>query len=298
MFGIQQKVKNMSKLNLEVSYQYPFNDWSVFNVFNGFYNELIKKHKSINFNYIDSGKFYDGNPCSYYSPHIMCIKNKKNDKYITISYWDRAEELSYETHGWDDEKRVQLVTSSGVHSDINYTPFSYICYSKLFDIYHKNSLVMSKKPNNELFFKGFLYGERFTLSETNKINITNQKTSPDDKYFEELTNNRILLSLNGAGEICNRDLEILSSRSVLFRPKLTQKFHNELIPDYHYITFDHSSDPNEQADIILKKFNEVKNDVKFLKFISENGYKWFKQNGTIDSNVKILKKVVNLNLLK
>ena len=288
----------MEKLNLEVSYQFPFNNWSVFNVFNDFYNELVKKHKNVNFNYVDSGRLYDGNPCSYYSPHIMVIKNKDNGKYIIISYWDRAEELSYTVHGWDDSKRVQLVTSSGVFGDIQHTPFSYICYSKLYDTIHKTAIPMTKKENNDLFFRGYLYGQRFSLSETNKIKITSEKIYPEENYFHELSNNRLSLSLNGAGEICNRDLEILSSRSVLFRPKLNQKFHNELIPDYHYLTFDVCEDANEQADIILKKFNEVKDDVKYLKFISENGYKWFKQNGTISSNVKILKKVVNINLLK
>ncbi len=288
----------MGKLNLEVSYQYPFNDWSVFNVFNGFYNELIKKYKNVNFNYVNSGYLYNGNPCSYYSPHIMVIKNKDNGKYIIISYWDRAEELSYDTHGWDDSKRVQLVTSAGVHTNIEHTPFSYICYSKLFDELHKTSIPISKKQNNELIFRGFLYGSRYSLSQTNKIKITDEKLMPETVYFDELNNNKISLSLNGAGEICNRDLEILSSRSVLFRPKLKQKFYNELIPDYHYLTFELSNDPYEQADLIINKFNEVKDDIKFLKSISDNGYKWFKQNGTIDANVKILKKVVNINLLK
>ena len=285
-------------MKLQISYQYPFTHWSVFNVFNGFYNKMVNKYKTIDFTYVDSGKLYDGNPCSYYSPHVMTIKNLENDKYILISYWDRVEELSYEVHGWDDKKRVQLITSSGVHSDIKYTPLSYICYSSTFENLHINAKPMNKKEYNELFFKGFLYGSRHSLSLTNKINITNHKTFPDEVYFNELTNNRICLSLNGAGEICNRDMEILSCRSVLFRPKLNQKFHNELIPDFHYLTFDISDDPNEQADIILKKFNEVKDDIKFLKSISDNGYKWFKKNGTIQSNIDILNKVVNLNLLK
>ena len=69
---------------------------------------------------------------------------------------------------------------------------------------------------------------------------------------------KICLSLNGAGEICNRDMEILASGSILFRPELNQKFHEELIPDYHYVTFDIHADANTQADIIIYKFNSIK----------------------------------------
>lgn len=288
----------INKMTLEVSYQYPFTNWSVFNVFNGFYEELIKTNKNIKFKYVNSGEVYDGNPSSYYSPHVMVIKNIENLKYILISYWDRADELSIKKHGWNDENRVQFITSSGVHTDIPHIPFSYITYFKTFEKLSNSAKPIIKKENNDLFFKGYLYGSRYDLSKTNKIKMSDEKTLPEEKYFNELTNNRICLSLNGAGEICNRDIEILGSRSVLLRPQLKQKFHNELIPDYHYLTFDVVNDPNEQAEIIIDKFNQIKNDVKLLTTISENGFKWFKNNGTVQSNIDILKKIVNIDLLE
>lgn len=288
----------MEKLNLEVSYQYPFNNWSVFNVFNDCYNHLVKKYKKINFNYTDSGRLYDGNPCSYYSPHIMVIKNKDNGKYIIVSYWDRAEELSYTLHGWDDSKRVQLITSSGVRNNLEYTPFSYVCYSKLYDEMHKNAIPLNKKENNELIFRGYLYGQRYSLANTKKIKIIDERISPENLYFDDLTNNKVCLSLNGAGEICNRDIEILSTKSVLLRPILKQKFHNELIPNFHYVGFEFNNDPVVQADIILETYNKIKDDTKFLKFVSENGYKWFLKNGTVSANAKLLTKLINFELLK
>jgi hypothetical protein len=124
----------------------------------------------------------------------------------------------------------------------------------------------------------------------NKIPITD--------YLMELDNTKISLSLNGAGEICNRDIEILSMKSVLLRPKLTQTFHNGLIDGVHYIGFEYNDDPKLQTDIILKKFNEIKDNENLLKNISENGYKWYLNNGTIKSNVNILEKIVDINLLK
>ena len=157
---------------------------------------------------------------------------------------------------------------------------------------------MNDKTNNELEFKGFLYGERLNLSKLDMVKITDDKIFPVETYFNYLTNNKICLSLNGAGEICNRDMEILSSRSVLLRPNLTLEFHNKLIPNYHYVSFEYSNDPYKQSQIIIDKFNEIKDNNNLLSFISENGYNWYLENGTVNSNIEILKKIININKLK
>jgi hypothetical protein len=285
-------------MNIQVSYERPHTQWSVFNVFHLYYQHIVETNKDINFNYVNSSKLFNGNPSSYYSPHLMTIKNLDNNKYIIISYWDKAEELKGKGHGWDDEHRVQLVTSSGVHSDLIYTPFTYLCYSTQYDELSKNAKSNSEKEDKSLSFRGFLYGDRLRLSKLNKIKVIDQKIFPEENYFKELTNTKVCLSLNGVAEICNRDMEILSAKSVLLRPKLTQKFHNELIDGYHYIGFDYDSDPNRQSEIILDKFNEIINNDEFLNFISKNGYEWFLNNGTINSNVKILTEIINLEILK
>ena len=285
-------------MNIQVSYEYPHTSWSVFNVFHLYYQHLTETRKDINFIYVNSSKLFNGNPSSYYSPHLMTIKNLDNGKYIVISYWDKAEELKGTGHGWEDENRVQLVTSSGIHSDLVFTPFTYICYSTLYDELIKGAKSISEKQDDSLSFRGFLYGDRFNLLKTNKIKLTSQKIFPEKNYFEELTNTKVCLSLNGVAEICNRDMEILSAKSVLLRPKLNQKFHNELIDGYHYVGFEYDSDPVRQSDIILDKFNEIINNDDFLNFISKNGYEWFLNNGTINSNVRILTEVINLEILK
>ena len=135
------------------------------------------------------------------------------------------------------------------------------------------------------------------LSKIGDIKIINEKLFPIERYFEELTNNKICLSLNGAAEICHRDIEVFSARSALLRPKLELQFHNKLIPDYHYISFEMDNDPIVLNKNILNRYNEVKDDIEFLKYISENGYQWYLENGTIDSNVRILKEIININKL-
>jgi hypothetical protein len=58
------------------------------------------------------------------------------------------------------------------------------------------------------------------------------------------------------------------------------------------------NDPIILNKIILDRYNEVKNDTEFLKYISENGYRWYLENGTVDSNVRILKEIIDINKLQ
>ena len=206
--------------------------------------------------------------------------------------------MTWNGNGWDTNYRVELISSAGSKPELNFTPYSYLPYSTIFDSLSKNSKKIDEKDKNELEFRGFLYNERLSLSKIGDIKITNEKIFPVERYFEELTNNKVCLSLNGAGEICNRDIEVLSARSALLRPTLNLQFHNKLIPNYHYISFEMDNDPIILNKNILDRYNEVKDDDEFLKFISENGYQWYLENGTVDSNFKILKEIIDINKLQ
>jgi len=285
-------------MKIKIGYQYPFTNWSTTHVFKKFHDFCLEQYKDIEFVYLNYDNHLDGNPSGIYSPHNMRLINEENGKFIVVSYWDKAKEMTWEGNGWDNTNCVEFITSSGTEPDMTYTPFSYLPYLKFFSEYYVNAKKLKQKENNELSFRGFLYGERLELAQLDKIRITDEKIYPEKSYYEDLTNNKICLSLNGAGEICNRDLEILSAGSVLFRPILSQKFHNELIPNHHYVGFEYNRHPNIQMQIILDTYNKIKNDNDYLQFIAENGYNWFKENGTIDSNVNILTKLINFDKLK
>jgi hypothetical protein len=285
-------------MRLEFRFENPHTDWAVLHVFKKYYEQFINENPNIICSYVNSSKFYDGNPSGIYSAQLMTITNLDTKKYLIISYWDRPIEMTWEGNGWDTQYRVELISSSGSNPKMNFTPYSYLPYSIVFDELSKNSKKIEDKEKNELEFRGFLYNERLSLSKIGDIKISDKKIFPFETYFDDLTNNKICLSLNGAGEICNRDIEILSARSALLRPELKLQFHNKLIPNYHYISFEMNNDPVILNKIILDRYNEVKDDVEFLKYISENGYQWYLENGTIDSNVKILKEIIDINKLQ
>ena len=282
-------------MKIKICYECPHSSWSINHVFKHFHDYCLEI--GIECEYLNYRYYIDNNPSGIYSPHNMRIINEENGKYIVVSYWDKANDMTHEGNGWDHKNCVDFITSSGVKNNMEYTPFSYLPYLTYFSENYLKAKPFSLKENNELIFRGFLYGQRLDLANLNKIKICNDKIQPETAYYEDLTNNKMGLSLNGAGEICNRDLEILSARSVLFRPILNVQFHNKLIVDYHYIGFEYDSNPEIQMDIILKKYNEIKDNESYLEFIAENGYNWYKENGTINANVNVLKKIINFDKL-
>jgi hypothetical protein len=285
--SIKAKPKPPENHDYEITYQKPHGTkWSVTIVFDEFYKIFSKEH---NVKYITPINVHE--PAGIHSPHIMTIRNKHTKKYVAISYWDRAEELLYKGLGWDTENLVGIITSAGVYNDMETIPFSYLAYSSEFDDLAKNRLPFSEKTNEELIFRGYLYGQRLDLSQLGVFNITDKKVFPNSNYYKELTESKICLSLNGAGEICNRDIEILAAGSVLFRPILNQKFYNSLIQDYHYIGFEIDLDPILQMNIIKNKYDEIIKNDELLDFVSNNGYNWYIENGSINANCNLLFKI-------
>lgn len=283
----------------EVIYEKPHNNWCVNNVYDNIFNELVKKYKNHIFKHINTTSFYPVGPGEYYSPHLMVIKNPLNKKYILLSYWDISDDLFLEQNGWKNiDDLTQFISTSGLaYKHKKNIPFSYITYSTdmeniINELYNKNYLDISHK----LCFRGYLYNFRLYLKNNSDIFVTNDKLIPYD-YLLELKKHKIGLSLNGNGEICNRDIEILGLGVPLLRPVLKCKFYTPLIPDYHYISYNETSSYEETKHNLITKYEEIKNNDEYLRFISNNGRKWYEQNGTLLSNVQLAIKIINLNTL-
>lgn len=284
-------------MNLIVTFESPHTSWNPLIVYKNFYDWFKTYYNKHNIIYQNTEYSLRHNPSGVGSPHIMTIRNLDNKKYIIVSYWDRAIELTWSGNGWDVDNRVDLVTSSGVHFPMDVTPFSYTCYSYEFEkMAQEKRKPWKEKTENKLLFRGYLYGDRKIMSEYRPELFTEIKKS-QISYFDELNNSKISLSLDGAGEICNRDMEILCSGSVLIRPKLNQVFHNELIPNFHYISVEKTSNPVEQLNLIIRKHEEIMDNSELLNTISNNGLEWFNNNGTMLSNVELLKKIINIDVL-
>jgi hypothetical protein len=278
-------------------------------IFNGYYDWFKKNNPDINIEYDDVShikKLISSNENG--SGYFLIIKNPANSKYIVVSYWDYMPDLLIHGSGWDVNNCVEIITSSGIRDNaynIKYTPFTYALYMKSDELIVKNSFIpfADKKYYEEPFFRGLLYGTRKFLHEIHPDQIVGD-CIPKNDYIKELSDRKICLSLNGAAEITYRDLEILGTGSVLLRPLLKGKFYNDLTPWVHYVPFEDFGvtacriNPANQWNEIETVFNKIKNDENLLSKISQNGLEWYKKNGTIDANIEILKKVIDVNKLK
>jgi len=151
-----------------------------------------------------------------------------------------------------------------------------------------------------LSFRGTKYGIRAYLAENEKrIHIDDYKVSPEI-FINEIAPYSINIDINGAAEVSCRTFDIMGLQSALIRPKLNVKFHNELIPDYHYASLkcDDLGNWNDIGDAYIERFEDLKKDPELVKFLSENGRKWYEENATMSAHVNILKKLLDFNKLK
>lgn len=296
-------------MKLEIAYEFPWTPWSVARVYDIVAKKLQKANPSSV--RVNSHLYREANPCNFNSCQFLTITNPDTGNYLAVSYWDRCHELFISECGWDINKLKGIYTSAGVfhltedlskEHNIPIIPISYCTYHNFVDELAKNSTPANKKPNKNLLFRGFLYNERKELSKLLPENFISTQDTGERliplEYYKELANHSINLSLNGSAEICHRDIEILSTRSVLIRPTLNQKFKNDLIEGVHYLGFDSNNPPELLAKDIMNIYSKLSKEPKLVEKISENGYKWYLENGSIEKNAEIILKQLDLNLLK
>lgn len=260
-------------------------------------------------------------PSSKYGPWFLVIENDETKKYILVSYWDKLVDVleHQDSTFWDTENCLEIITSIGLHSedyyylprDYEYTPFSYLVCTldseeAIEKAYHSNvKKTIPPKPK----FRGALYNFREFLKQDDRFLIIskNDENLSYEDYIYELSEEPVSISLNGGGEICHRDIEIMGLGNVLIRQELVVNFHDPLIPNYHYIAVPHLDlgeyFPREEywqimADRFHETYQRAIQDPDLIARVSKNAREWYEKNGTIDKNVEILKTLVNFEKLK
>jgi hypothetical protein len=254
----------------------------------------------VNSRYTSYGKCFNDK----YHTAWFIIENPDNKKYIAVNLQC---DKSIAVLAWDLENCVMLLTSVGTHindytyeqsTKLQYTPTTFTTwyksgYNLIEEIYKKNS---PKKIPDKLFFIGgsYLFREWLYLND-DRFYMRPEKISTK-LFMEELGASSINIDINGVAEISCRTLDIMGLGSALIRPKLGTRYHNPLIPDYHYaqVYCDDLSDYKQLANAYIDRFQDLKKDRDLVQFLSENGRKWYEENATIDSYVRIHTELINL----
>jgi len=253
-----------------------------------------------------------------YSQWNLSLENPENGKYILVSYMDCLDYIYYHEN-FNVSKIVEILATTGTHkgehweffnpSDIPSTPISNTCTTILSaeiveECYKKSDV--KKYIHNKPTFYGNLYGFRNYLSKDDRFDVRQAQLGCQE-YIEDLYKQKICFGLNG-GEISPRDVEIMGLGSTLFRPKFrTTKTHNPLIPNYHYISVEHEDIPmiigeeqkywGDLSDRIIERYDDIKKDDDFIKFIGENGRKWYEENGTVKAAANIIYNLLDFKKL-
>lgn len=118
-----------------------------------------------------------------------------------------------------------------------------------------------------------------------------------ETYLDKMTSSKIGLShyldldkyttpFDHPGEFCYRDIEYMAIGLPFIRIEYKDSVHDPLIPNYHYISIprEHAYvawEKNKEvgvADLYIKKYLQVKDDQRFLNYISKNQKDWFDRN--------------------
>jgi hypothetical protein len=273
------------------------------------YRNLKKLHPNIEIVPINTWAYMHeliNGPSGKYSSAFVIIENDATKKYIVLSYCDNLTRVSSH-NGWDFENCVDFFAFEGVqandstyeYSGFKYTPCTFTTYFKSAHNTIERLYQNHKQIPNKLFFRGGKYLFREYLSNNDDRFQINHDRIPANKFIEELSKYSINIDLNSVAEISCRTLDSIGLKSALIRPKLTIQYHNPLIPDYHYaaVKCDDLSDYKVLADAYIERFEDLKKDPELVKFLSENGRKWYEENATIEANIKILIQLINLNKL-
>jgi len=153
--------------------------------------------------------------------------------------------------------------------------------------------------NDKLYFKGGGWKKhensyRKVVGILHDQEYLNAKTVPLNQYLEELSIQGVAISHymdldwfteseRYPGELCYRDIEMMSIGVPYIRVEYKSEIHEAFKPNFHYITIPREDaylafdkDGNEGvAKLFIDTYNKVKDDHDFLSFISQNQRKWY-----------------------
>lgn len=296
-----------------ISYEHGYSNWYV-SEFYKFFHKRLEETLGITFEYRSLrelansfGYKIDNHSDTLFNWFNLVIMNKKTEKLFIHSWYDYA----HVTIDWCYDNQFNVVKFSCVSNltDEYVKKYDFVQPSiYYFENWSDHDLIKkyegNQKINNKIYFAALNHGIRGHIMDRLKMfeffNIYS-KTNPNefrqkDVYFNELSSHKYGLSLNGAANICYRDLELFGLGVLNLREKLNCNTFNPILPNIHYLEFIdndfiHKLITNQNIE------NEIKDKIDFLKDfynsekyneIIRNSKNWFLQNCLPESQFNIL----------
>lgn len=172
---------------------------------------------------------------------------------------------------------------------------------------HIELVLRNSDKKNNCYFNGLCYGHRQPVTDCLKANdffIMKNKSVGDDfldktNYYENIAKYEYGLSLNGAAQICYRDLEYFGTKTLCLREKLNIITHDPIIENVHYKTIIDNDTINKiyntknykiiSNEIVDKIMNISQEEKQYILF---NAYEWFNKNANPIRQIDFLKQII------
>lgn len=301
---------------LIISYEQGYNNWYV-SEFYKYFHKKLSEITNIQFEYVSLrdlsnkfGKDYTNQTGSIFNWFNLVIYNQTTDKFFVHSWYDYAPEIlkysvnnnfnvvkfscvSNLTDSIIEEYKDKIIVQPSVYYVENWKDIEYILSTE-------NSLL----KDNKAYFNGLNHGIREnvlnSLSDNSFFNIRT-KGNPEHfrqkkDYYDEVSKHKFGLSLNGAANICYRDLELFGLGVLNLRQPLNSKTYEPIVKDVHYVEFINDDLVNKILDkenidsIINDKVGELLefSTTKQYDDMIEESKKWFIKNCLPENQFKTI----------
>tara|TARA_R110000772_G_scaffold208721_1_gene319285 strand:- start:2525 stop:3463 length:939 start_codon:yes stop_codon:yes gene_type:complete len=276
------------------------------------YKKLENMYTDFQFNAIDTTQHFYNNEyglptaVAKFSHFYVIIENPDTKKYFCISYWDKLRGIFDNAPDWDLENMAELFACCGTQDNeinyqdygIKYTPSSNMCLHITAATAIEELRHTTKSWPEKLKFKGGNYDFRSHVYRDGRISIDNDRIA-QHKFIKEYAGDSVMIDINAASEISHRTFDAFGLGAALIRPKLTIRYHNPLIPNYHYAALDCDDlgDWDAHLNAYFETFEELKKNPDRVRDLAHQGRLWYEQNATTEAHANLLSKLLDFTKL-
>lgn len=306
---------------LIISYDGGYNNWYV-SEFYKYFHKKFQEQVNVNLKYIPTkdlakyfGKEVSNHSSSIFNWYNLILLNPKNERFFIHSWYDYAPEIiDYSIENNFDISKFSCVSNltediiQKYKSKMEVQPSVYYL-ENWSDIGLVNKHMNLPKKIDKVYFNGLIYGHREKIIEflkTKKYFTIKTKTNPNEfqsktDYYNLLSAHKFGLSLNGAANICYRDLELFGLGVINLRQPLKSMTYNPIIKDVHYIEFltdnlvdsiINDRDVNQIIDLEIERLLDTSTEYQLKEMIFESK-NWFNQNCQPQNQFEIIKSFMN-----
>lgn len=214
-------------------------------------------------------------------------------RFTAIDFGDRDNPIKYDTKEIVKDTRCRFILKCHIRPDNDnpkIRPFFY--WDKCGKDFKTDFYRSLKKTKETMYFRGNLhFGRDKVLSKLEDVlNPNYKKRVNQNRFFKELSQHRIALSLRGMAKSNHREFEAFAVGTPVIMEEFTNLFHVPLIPNHHYISV--VPDDRELAECIRDRLSQVDDDL--LEFIRQNAMEYYDANIKFEKSVQWMLKLLEL----